>query len=271
MACTVVHPGRGALRLPVLPHDHAGGNHGPGRQLAQLHPGRHAAGWPWPAPPSPSGCRGTGPPASRPAGPGRCAARRRDGRGVVGERQVEPVEFVHQLRGQPVLEFLDGALVDFGQPGPGRVIQRRALHLVQQLLDHGADAHDLGRLVHQVGHAGAAVAQLRHPARRIPMPAGGRGAPRGGDAARSRLNTLALSSQTVGRGVRLLSHTASLSRRPPTVPGSGQLAGWRGHSGASSSGPGGWYPGGPSCPARTPYRHRRLLAPVARWCSRYFS
>ena len=41
--------------------------------------------------------------------------------------------------------------MDLGQTGTTRLIQRRAADLLEQLLDHGPDAHDLGRLLDQVG------------------------------------------------------------------------------------------------------------------------
>jgi hypothetical protein len=41
--------------------------------------------------------------------------------------------------------------VDLGEAGATGLVQRRAADLVEQLLDHGPDAHDLGRLLDQVG------------------------------------------------------------------------------------------------------------------------
>ena len=67
------------------------------------------------------------------------------------------MQFLDQLRRQSVLELLDGPLVDFGQSGPGRVIQWGAAHLFQQLANHGSDPHHLGRFVNQIGKFGAAA------------------------------------------------------------------------------------------------------------------
>ena len=75
------------------------------------------------------------------------------GRGVVGERQAQPLQLLAQLGGQAVLQLLDRVLVDLLEPGPGRLVQRRRAHLLEQLLDHRADAHDLGRLLDHVADA----------------------------------------------------------------------------------------------------------------------
>jgi hypothetical protein len=42
--------------------------------------------------------------------------------------------------------------MDGPQPLAAGVVQRRRLHLVEQLADHVADPHHLGRLLDHVGH-----------------------------------------------------------------------------------------------------------------------
>ena len=74
------------------------------------------------------------------------------GRRLVGERQRDPLELVHQFRREPVLQLRDRGLVDGLQPLPAGLVQRSRLHLVQQLPDHVADPHHLCRLLDHVGH-----------------------------------------------------------------------------------------------------------------------
>lgn len=76
---------------------------------------------------------------------------------VISEGKVQTFEFFDQLRGQAVLELLDRCLVDLGQALAGGLVQRRALHFVEQLLDHAADAHHFGRLLDLPGDTGAVV------------------------------------------------------------------------------------------------------------------
>ena len=66
-----------------------------------------------------------------------------------GERQA--VELGPQVRRQSLGQFLDRRLVDLPQPGPALLVQRGVANLLQQLLDHGADAQDLGRLLDRFG------------------------------------------------------------------------------------------------------------------------
>ena len=73
------------------------------------------------------------------------------GHGVLGERQRQPLELLAQFRRQAVLELADAGGVDLAQPGAAGVVQRCGPHLLEQLLDHGADPHHLGRLLDQVG------------------------------------------------------------------------------------------------------------------------
>src|SRR5438046_185476 len=72
-------------------------------------------------------------------------------RQVVGERQRQPLELVDELGREAVLELLDGALVDLFQPGPALLVQRSRPDLLEQLPDHVADPHDLGRLLDHLG------------------------------------------------------------------------------------------------------------------------
>jgi hypothetical protein len=50
--------------------------------------------------------------------------------------------------------------VDRAQPGPSAFVERRRPDLFEQLLDHRADAHDLGRLLHHRGHFFETLAAL---------------------------------------------------------------------------------------------------------------
>ena len=83
------------------------------------------------------------------------------GRVALAERQRQPFELVEQLRRQALLELLDRAPVDLLEPRPAGLVQRRRPHLVEQLLDHAADPHDLGRPRHQVRDRGAFVSARR--------------------------------------------------------------------------------------------------------------
>ena len=71
---------------------------------------------------------------------------------VLAERQRQPLELVAQFRRQPVLELADAGAVDLAQPAAAGVVERCRAHLFEQLLDHGADPHHLGRLLDEVGH-----------------------------------------------------------------------------------------------------------------------
>ncbi len=70
---------------------------------------------------------------------------------LFGERQGQPLELVHELGSEPVLEFLDRAGVDLLEPGPALLVQGRGLDLLEQLPDHASDPHDLGRLLDHLG------------------------------------------------------------------------------------------------------------------------
>src|SRR5690606_1443121 len=69
----------------------------------------------------------------------------------LGEGQREPLQLVGELRGEAVLQFHDRTPVDLLQPLPAGLVQRRCAYLIQELLDHAADAHHLRRLLHQLG------------------------------------------------------------------------------------------------------------------------
>jgi hypothetical protein len=70
---------------------------------------------------------------------------------TLGEGQGETVEFVTQLGRQALFEFPDTGRVDFAQPVAAGVVERGRAHFLEQLFDHGADPHHLGRLLDKVG------------------------------------------------------------------------------------------------------------------------
>ena len=82
---------------------------------------------------------------------------------------------------ETVLQLLHRAGVDLLEPHPARLVQRGRPHLLQQLLDHAADAHDLGRLLDHLRHRDlAGVRRLRR--RRAPFRPGPRPGPGGSPA-----------------------------------------------------------------------------------------
>jgi hypothetical protein len=87
--------------------------------------------------------------------------------GTLGERQGEAIEFVAQFRRQTVLELADAGGVDLAQPVAAGFVERCRAHFLEQLLDHGADAHHLGGLLDQVGQGALirVVVAHRHEAR----------------------------------------------------------------------------------------------------------
>ena len=63
------------------------------------------------------------------------------------------VAFGVSILGQAVAQLLDRRLVDLAQAGPAGVVERGVPDLVEQLLEHGADPHDLGRMLDRLGLA----------------------------------------------------------------------------------------------------------------------
>ena len=72
---------------------------------------------------------------------------------ALGERQGDPLQLLAQLGGQALLELADRRRVDVAQPVAAGVVQGRGADLLEQLLDHRADPHDLGRLLDHVADA----------------------------------------------------------------------------------------------------------------------
>jgi hypothetical protein len=91
---------------------------------------------------------------------------------ALGERQGDPLQLLPELRRQPLLQLTDRRGMDVAQPVAARVVQRRRADLLEQLLDHGADPHDLRRLLHHLADGqlpvpvAVAVAPHRHRADR---------------------------------------------------------------------------------------------------------
>ena len=84
------------------------------------------------------------------------------GRGLsLAERQGDPLELVDQLGGQALLQLGDRARGGSHQPGPAGLVERRAAHLLEQLLDHAADPHHLGRLLDQLDRVALVLLGLR--------------------------------------------------------------------------------------------------------------
>jgi hypothetical protein len=76
---------------------------------------------------------------------------------VVVERQRDAVQLLEQLGGEPVLELAQRPLVHLGEPRAGVVVERSAADLVEQLLDHRPDPHDLRGLADHHGRVLLAV------------------------------------------------------------------------------------------------------------------
>ncbi len=74
------------------------------------------------------------------------------GNGLLGERERQALQFLHELRGQAVLQLLDRGGMDVLEPDPARLVERRGTYLFQELLDHAADPHDLGGLFDHFRH-----------------------------------------------------------------------------------------------------------------------
>ena len=80
------------------------------------------------------------------------------GRGVVRERQRQPLKLLDELGSETVFQFLYGTGVDLLETGAALLVQRCGTHLLEQLPDHAADAHDLGGLLDHFYDRALAVA-----------------------------------------------------------------------------------------------------------------
>ena len=103
------------------------------------------------------GCRGRGPPASRPAGPARSAARTRSA-GCLPRTAATAVPAPRAAPGPARPRARRSTLVDLPQPAAARLVERRGPDLLEQLLDHAADPHHLGGLLDEVGEVALAAA-----------------------------------------------------------------------------------------------------------------
>ena len=104
---------------------------------------------------------------------------------------------------------------------PALLVERGAAHLVEQLLDHRADPHDLGRLLDQVGRVGGALAGLvggRVVVRRHAHPVGGDDHDALAVAGHGDRHALALGVVLVGLGPVLLAHGPILPHVPAARP-----------------------------------------------------
>ena len=79
------------------------------------------------------------------------------GRHLAAERQRQPLQLLAQFGRQPLLELADRRLVDLAQPRPAGLVERRRADLFEQLLDHRADPHHLGRLLDLIGERAGVV------------------------------------------------------------------------------------------------------------------
>src|SRR5271163_152047 len=82
-----------------------------------------------------------------------CDAQLGIARRFVPEGWRHTLELGHQIGREHLREVTNGLLVDLAQPHPTLLVERCRPHLVEQGLDHGADAQDLGGLVHRFGLA----------------------------------------------------------------------------------------------------------------------
>ena len=112
-----------------------------------------------------SGCRGRGPRASRPAGPARSAARPRRACSSSVNGSVSRSSSSTSSGASPASSSLIEALVDLLEPVAAGLVERGGLHLLEQLADHAADPHHLGRLLDEVGEARSSSLLLRRAGR----------------------------------------------------------------------------------------------------------
>ena len=89
---------------------------------------------------------------------------------LVLEGQGDSLELLDELGSQTVLELGERALVDLGEPRASLVVERRAADLLEELLDHRPDPHDLGRLLDEVGGVGLATPCVLPRVRRPSVP-----------------------------------------------------------------------------------------------------
>ncbi|CAB4957960.1 unannotated protein [freshwater metagenome] len=76
---------------------------------------------------------------------------------IVGEGQRDALELVDELRGESGFELGYRAGMNLLESLPGLLVERRRLHLVEQLLHHAADAHHLGRLLDHLSEGACGV------------------------------------------------------------------------------------------------------------------
>ncbi len=148
-------PGRGPGPATGAPEGQSG--RGAGRGAS-----RRAA----PGPPSAgrtarSGCRGTAPPATRRAGPGG-DPQLGVGGGLLPEGQRDPLSssWVSGAGRASLSSSIERRWIS-AEPHAAGLVEGCVAHLLEELLDHRADAHDLGRLLDQVGGVGRALLVLR--------------------------------------------------------------------------------------------------------------
>jgi len=74
---------------------------------------------------------------------GLCDAQLGVQRRLIAEWQGDSLKLFDQLRSQTRLQLADRAPVDLGEASASGLVQRCCAHLLEQLLDHGFDPHDL--------------------------------------------------------------------------------------------------------------------------------
>jgi len=70
---------------------------------------------------------------------------------LLGERPRDPAQLLGQVRGEPLGQLAHGDVVDLAHPRPAGLVEGGEARLLEQLPDHRADPHHLGRARHRLG------------------------------------------------------------------------------------------------------------------------
>ena len=183
------------------------------------------------------------------------------GRALLGEGQRSRSSSSTSSGARPGSSSLMEACVDLLEPLPARLVEGRGLHLLEQLADHAADPHHLGRLLDQLGDAALA---LPSPRPSPPAASGGRALRRGDGADRLTVgpdHDHLLLATLGGAGAVGCAGSGLLMAPPYDAPGGGgrpERRGWRSQRSAGSS----------RCAHRLHQRCARGVLAAASWSPR---